>query len=251
MAAWFAQISQELHAQPAEEPTLERILEQALNVVHGDWAGIALRRRRGRWESVAASAPVVTECDEIQAKLGDGPALAGEPDQVGLLCRNTLTDPRMPVWGPLAASKGVRSVLNLRLVLPRPDGDPRLLGAINIYDSRISAFTRDDLDRGLVFATHATRALATARELEGLEAAISSRHVIGIAQGILMQRYCLDQVNAFEALRRYASASNMKLRDVARTVIDNGALETPHVPAHREPDPLGSRPVLPKEELRP
>lgn len=236
VAAWFAEISHQLHAEPAEEPTLERILEQALKVVPGDWAGITLRKRRGRWESVAASSPLIAECQELQATLGDGPGVSGDPEQIALLCRNTLTDPRIPVWGPLAAAKGIRSVLSLRLVLPRPDGDPRLLGAINLYSSRIGAFTRDDLDRGLVFATHASRALATAREVEGLETAISSRHVIGIAQGILMQRYGLDQSKSFEALRRYANASNLKLRDVAQIVIDTRGLDQhPPVPTQRRP----------------
>lgn len=51
-----------------------------------------------------------------------------------------------------------------------------------------------------------------------------SRHVIGIAQGILMQRYGMGEGTAFEVLRRYSNQDNVKLRDLAQRVIAERAL---------------------------
>ena len=51
-----------------------------------------------------------------------------------------------------------------------------------------------------------------------------SRHVIGIAQGILMQRYDMGEDAAFDVLRRYSSHDNIKLREVAERVIDERRL---------------------------
>lgn len=53
---------------------------------------------------------------------------------------------------------------------------------------------------------------------------MESRHLIGVAQGILMHTYDLDLDRSFELLRRYSSHTNTKLRDVARHVVDHGRL---------------------------
>jgi AmiR/NasT family two-component response regulator len=56
-------------------------------------------------------------------------------------------------------------------------------------------------------------------EVEGLAAALVSRHVIGMAQGMLMLRYELTQDQAFEFLRRNSNDQNIKLRDLASRVV--------------------------------
>ena len=219
LAAWFASLAVDLHAEPEEQPTVERIVAQAREVVGGHWCGITLRRRRGRLETVASTHPTVDEVDRLQYALREGPCHEPAKEGVAVVSRDTARDPRWPRWGPQVADLGVRSVLSLHLVVPQADDVPQVLGAVNVYDSRLGAFSGEDLDRGLIFAVHAARALATAQQVEGLEAATHSRHTIGIAQGILMQRYGLTMEGSFEAMRRYSSESNIKLRDLAREVI--------------------------------
>ncbi|NHC46331.1 ANTAR domain-containing protein [Motilibacter aurantiacus] len=58
-------------------------------------------------------------------------------------------------------------------------------------------------------------ATASAAELSGLRDALASRHVIGLAQGILMERHGLDADQAFRMLVELSSHTNTKLRDVA------------------------------------
>ena len=62
-----------------------------------------------------------------------------------------------------------------------------------------------------------------------LRAAVDSRHVIGMAQGIAMERFGIDQQQSFDLLRRLSSTSNVKLRDVAVQVV-----ETREFPLERE-----------------
>jgi hypothetical protein len=68
-------------------------------------------------------------------------------------------------------------------------------------------------------ATLAEELRACEDEVEGLEAALVSRHVIGMAQGMLMLRYELTQDQAFQFLRRNSNDQNLKLRDVAGRVV--------------------------------
>ena len=58
-------------------------------------------------------------------------------------------------------------------------------------------------------------AAAARREVEGLRAALESRHTIGLAQGILMARHTLTVSQAFDYLRRRSQSDNVKLREIA------------------------------------
>jgi len=122
----------------------------------------------------------------------------------------------------------VGSVLAIRLA-----NETETLGALNLYAGPTDAFTRDDVDVALVFAAHATNAMKAAQLVSGLTAAVESRHLIGVAQGILMHRFELSMEDAFEVLRRYSSHTNVKLREVAALVVDTRSL----------PD-LGDRPGI-------
>jgi AmiR/NasT family two-component response regulator len=63
-------------------------------------------------------------------------------------------------------------------------------------------------------------ALGRARRDEDLTAALLTRKVIGQAIGILMERFGLDEDRAFAYLVRVSSRSNVKLRDVAKEIVD-------------------------------
>ena len=66
-----------------------------------------------------------------------------------------------------------------------------------------------------IFARRAALALAQAWREDSLYVALDTRKLIGQAQGILMERYDLDEAKAFEVIRRYSQSHNMRLRDVA------------------------------------
>jgi hypothetical protein len=104
------------------------------------------------------------------------------------------------------------------------------IGALNLYSSQPDGFAdRDTLDLIFLYALHAAGSFAAAKEIAGLQTAMHNRHTIGVAQGILMQRYGLMVERAFDILRRYSSTQNVKLRDIAAYVVEHHRL--PQVPA--------------------
>lgn len=203
-----------------ERPTLQSVVERAVEVVPAcDWASVTLRRRRHRTETVAASADLARQADQLQYDLDEGPCLeaveTGEPR-----LSNRLAESRdWPHWGPRAAQIGVHALLGIQL-----STDEEVLGALNLYAGKPDAFVREDVDIAEIYATHATNALTAARLSSGLRTALHSRHMIGVAQGILMQLYELSLDQSFELLRRYSSHSNTKLSEVAEHVVEHRAL---------------------------
>lgn len=62
--------------------------------------------------------------------------------------------------------------------------------------------------------------LAEARhQIENLQAALETRHIIGLAQGILMCRYGLTEDQAFAYLSRISQDSNVRVRELARRLV--------------------------------
>ena len=132
---------------------------------------------------------------------------------------DTRHDTRWPHWGPRVAEQGAGSVLSIRLAT-----STETLGAINLYARETHAFGPDDVDLAVVFAVHATNALNASRLVTGLQTAVHNRHLIGVAQGILMSRYGLSLAHSFDVLRRYSSHRNIKVRDLAQEIVDRGVL---------------------------
>ena len=81
-----------------------------------------------------------------------------------------------------------------------------------------------------MLAAHASTALAatmaaTSAELESaqLRQALQSRDVIGQAKGILMERRKITADEAFDVLRSASQTLNVKLAQVAQTLVDHRA----------------------------
>ncbi len=219
-ASFFAQVSQDLMQIGEETPTLQSVVGRAVEVVPAcDWASVTLRRRRNRTETVAASSDIARQADQLQYDLGEGPcleaAISGEPR----LSNRLQASQEWPRWGPRAAEVGVHALLGIQLSTTE-----EVLGALNLYAGTPDAFSRDDVDVAEVYATHATNALTAARMSSGLRTALHTRHMIGVAQGILMQLYQLSMEQSFELLRRYSSHTNTKLGEVAEYVVEHREL---------------------------
>src|SRR5690606_42123649 len=121
--------------------------------------------------------------------------------------------------GPKLSELGLRGGLSSRIHTVTGS-----VGPLIRYGHQPCTFDHDELDVADIFGRHASVALASTREEEGLRQAIGARHLIEQAQGILMERYGLDHDRAFALLRRYSRDNNIKLRVVAQRVITNGKL---------------------------
>ena len=218
--AYFADMALDLHDEPTAERTVGRIAEYAKAAMRCDDAGILLVFSRRRIETAAATSERAERAHDLQTELDEGPcldALIGEESYY--LIGDTAADPRWPQWGKIVADLGIRSVLSIRL-----ETRARRYGSLNLYGAEPEMFGPDDLAVASIFARHASIALATSQETDGLQRAMDARKVIGIAMGILMERYAIEPDRAFDVLQRYSQTNNIKLRDVAQQVADRRAL---------------------------
>jgi hypothetical protein len=102
--------------------------------------------------------------------------------------------------------------------------DTHTLGALNLYSDEPGNFSGEAGDVALIYAAHATEAMSKARLVTGLRTALESRHLIGIAQGVLAVQYDISYERAFEVLHRFSNDRNRKLREVAEEVARTKAL---------------------------
>jgi GAF domain-containing protein len=220
--AVFAALAAELQQEPDEAVTSLAIVTRMRALVpEADQVSLTIRTPRGH-KTLASSDAVAQEADALQYALGEGPCVEIADTGGWLRSGDVSSDSRYPAWGPRAAGLGVGSLLAVAVT----DRDEPM-GALNLYSGTTGAFAdRDVVDLALVYAVHATTALSSARRASTLQTAVSSRHVIGMAQGIAMERYGIDQHQSFELLRRLSSTTNVKLRDVATQIVETRAI--PH-----------------------
>ena len=214
LAARFAELSGDLLSESDEGTTFESVVKRAVEIVpECTHASITLRRRRGRAETVAATDETIERLDAVQYAFGEGPCLDAAFDRGNVVIDDVALDRRWPRWNDEARSAGVAAVIAVRLHA----GD-ETLGALNLYSDVPGTFSGEPGDVALIYAAHATEAMSKARLVAGLRAALESRHVIGIAQGVLAAQYDISYERAFEVLHRYSNDRNLKLREVAETV---------------------------------
>lgn len=223
----FAAIAQQLMA-PSERPTVNRVVELAVATVnHCHYAGVSLRHASGRIDTPACTDDLVAKADALQYELQEGPCLDAIRVDELYVVEDLSIDERWPHWGPQAAGLGFVSIVSVRLGTPRG-----IVGALNLYSRQRSAFDDDTVQVAYVYAAHAANALWAAQEVDGLRTAMRSRHLIGMAQGVLMERHGLTEDASFEVLRRYSQLHNVKLREVAAQVLaDQSDAAPPKAPA--------------------
>lgn len=217
--AFFAEIARLLEAEPNLDSTLCKITLTAKRTLACDHAGITLRRRRTEMETVAATHEVIEKADALQHEFGEGPCLQPVWSHGSFVVDDLTAERRWPRWTPMAVQLGLRSILAIQLTT-----STRVHGALNLYATSPRRFDADDIAIAHIYATHASIALSAERREEQLRRAMDARHVIGQAQGILMERFDIDADRAFEVLHRYSNDRNVKLRAIAQHVIDNRAL---------------------------
>jgi len=176
--------------------------------------GVTERLRDGTLETGPASHELVRELDQLQLSTGEGPTLDALTQTPVVAVESLPHDQRWNSYVPLAAGRGVRSQLAVRLAV-----EERTWGAITVCST-----TSDHLDPLVVrmttlFAQYAAVAVERARREDNLRTALMTRKLIGQAIGIVMERFELDEEMAFRYLVRLSSNSNVKLRDVARDLV--------------------------------
>jgi AmiR/NasT family two-component response regulator len=75
---------------------------------------------------------------------------------------------------------------------------------------------------GAMLATHAATALIADDVRLQFQSALASRDIIGQAKGMIMERFDVDAVRAFELLTKLSQNSNIRLAEVAEEIVSRG-----------------------------
>jgi GAF domain-containing protein len=217
------ELAQLLVGEEGVESTLQRISDLAARVIPDcDAAGVTLYLD-GKYVTAAYTDQRTLEVDEGQYTRDEGPCLQAMRDRAVLRIDVEEAADRWPEFLDDARRSGIRSFLAGPLLLK-----DEAIGALNLYSSESDGFT--DLDDVLIalFTGQAAIAVANAKtygdaiELtRQLQEAISSRAVIEQAKGVLMAREGLDVDDAFSRLRSWSQSRNIKLRDIAKEIVDS------------------------------
>jgi len=219
----LAETARALFSAGSVADTLQRVVDLAVETIDGcDFAGIFLLES-GKVTTPVLTDPIVIEIDALQHRGGEGPCLDAVAHGGTVYADDLADDARWARFGTEATAAGVRSVLALSLPAKGTQG------ALNLYARYPRAFGVIDRAKGLLLCALAGLALSSAeahddevRRLDNLQSALATRVVIGQAQGILIERERIMPDQAFDILRRASQHLNIKLRDVAQTLVDTG-----------------------------
>lgn len=215
----FAYVADELGRGGSPSRTAEQIVDYARTAVGADLGGLTVIRSGGKLATVAPTAQLVTRVDRLQYVLDEGPCRDASWERRTCLVTDLRSERRWPAWSPRVARLGIISILAVEL-----GTTGQRVGSINLYGRQPDQFDHDDVAFAHVFAQHAAVALRTANQVAGLRTALGTRTLIGQAEGILMERYEIDEDSAFSILRRFSQDANIKLRDVAQHVVSTRRL---------------------------
>jgi hypothetical protein len=216
LAAAMTKVVATMHAPINVPDTLAAITAATVDTLPAvDCVSISLTRGDGQIMTLAATAPLAAEADAIQYTLGEGPCLEAALDVPVVVSEDVARDVRWPSYGPAAARAGIGSQVAFQF---RAEHD-HIRGALNLYAAQPGVLDAVTMQLGALFATQVAMTMGWVRHEEDLQPALYTRQQIGVAIGILMERHTLTRERAFSFLLRTSQTGNVKLRDVAATIV--------------------------------
>jgi ANTAR domain len=207
---------------------LQRLAETAARAIPDTDAVTVSVVTSAQPRTAAATDSRLIEVDEEQHNAGRGPCFesAHTLRPVRAVVGEHLDE--WPEFETAAARHGIRAYLSVPAVLPSTEAAGEAhVGTLNIYSYTVTAF--DPFDEGLMrlFTTAASATITGAHrwqrsreQIAHLEQAITSRAVIDQAKGVLMAVHSCTADEAFRMLVDRSQHKNVKLRDVARNLLD-------------------------------
>lgn len=216
LAVRMAELVREISAPRPLEQVLAEVTTTAVKLIPGaDVAGVLLVKAGGDFQSLADTDGVAAQLDKLQHDFGEGPCAQAALQETIVRTDDLRSETRWPRYAPAAVGHGVLSSLSFKLYTA-----DRTAGALNLFAFQPDVWDTEAETVGTVLAAHAAAAILAARHGEQLQSALSTRDRIGQAKGIIMERFGVDEVRAFELLRMLSQESQAKLVDIAQQVID-------------------------------
>ncbi len=206
--------------------TLEEILDQYTRIAQKgipgvEEASITLIRHR-RPFTASYTGELALAADELQYERGYGPCVDAGMSGVELVIHDMREETRWPDYAAAVIQQGVLSSLSVPLPV-----QTELVGGLNLYSHKPGAMGPDTLEAAREVAAHIAVAIGnavsyqdSARLAEDMQTAMASRAVIEQAKGAIMAQNRCSADQAFEILRVASMGRNVKLRDLARDIVE-------------------------------
>jgi GAF domain-containing protein len=221
----IAELVQALHGRSdtdSETVIAELAEHAAIEIPGAEYAGITITRNGKQIETPAATHMYPMLLDKIQQRHAEGPCLSAAWEEKTIHVADLETDERFPHYRQDAlAETPIRSIMAFQLFIAG-----ETMGALNVYSETPNVFDDESRNIGLVFAAHSSVAWNSARRDEQFKKALASRDVIGQAKGMIMERYGVNAVQAFDLLRKLSQDSNVALIKVATDLVADTASAT-------------------------
>jgi GAF domain-containing protein len=202
---------------------LTRLAYRCVDVLHVGAAGLMLAAPDGELRLMASSSETMRLLELFELQSQEGPCLdcyrTRQPEVNQDLA--TVSD-RWPRFAPEALAAGFESVCALPMRLRGT-----VIGVLNLFHVETGEMRQADVEAAQAFTDVATIAILQHRAAmeaqavnEQLQHALNSRIIIEQAKGMVAEGGGLDTEQAFGTLRSYARNHNLRLVDVAASVID-------------------------------
>ncbi|WP_032407237.1 GAF and ANTAR domain-containing protein [Rhodococcoides fascians] len=215
----IAEATRSFFAPSSLDETLRGVTESARSLIPAvDCADILVVAGPKKYQSHAATSELPVRLDAMQERLDEGPCIDAARSELFVRCNDFRSDSRWPRFGPEAVGAGVLSSLSFRLYT-----NEDTIGALNLFALTSDALSDEDEELGRVLATHAAVALYAANKTEQFKSGLASRDIIGQAKGMLMERYGIDAVQAFDLISRLSQTQNVPVATLAAELVDLGS----------------------------
>jgi GAF domain-containing protein len=225
----YAELSKIILGAEPLNPTLQRIAQLAKDTIGGvDEASITLMED-DRASTVVFTGPLAVHLDERQYEAGFGPCLDAAVSGETIIVNNQDPDSAYPEFSRAAQRAGITHTVSVGLPVAQ-----RVIGGLNLYGSAELPYDDDAVALAETYASYAAVAVAnaalyssTADLARHMQAAMQSRAGIEQAKGIIMAQQRCSPEEAFAVLVRTSQHRNIKLRDLAQSIITSTSAASP------------------------
>jgi hypothetical protein len=213
--AAMARVARSLGDEADADRVLETVTHAALDAIPGaDFVTITMAYPDGSLKTLAPTDEVGRLADVVQYELGEGPCLTAVLSEKTVRSENLPSEERWPRYTKRATELGIGSQMAIEIFRAGST-----VAGLNVYSKTRGAFDESHHIVDL-FGSQAAIAMNFVRTTQTLKDALASRKTIGQAIGILMERYQIDEDQAFAFLVRTSQHGNVKLRGVAEKIVD-------------------------------
>ena len=232
----MTELTENFASKAGPDAILASVTSSAVRLIDGIDVADVLVINDDKYESLAPTNDLIRELDDLQLRFHEGPCLEAAVAESVIRSSDLRAERRWPRFAEAAAERGVLTVLSFQLYSHRSGR-----GALNLFGREPRAFSVEAEAVGAMLATHAANALVAADRQNQFDSALATRDVIGQAKGVLMERFGVDAVQAFDLLSTLSQNSNTPLRQVATQVVERSP------PTARPPERIGGLAAVTRE----